>query len=176
MVTRRVVTGIDGEGKSYAVHDGPTTGTMDLGMLVLDDVWVDDPSSPDPNADRDPVVGLNPLVPPPGGSTVRVLTLMPASRSDMPDGDSLAAAASRFDPGDAMEGGPAGEEGWHTTATIDYGIVLSGQVELGLDSGWVTLGAGDVVVQRATRHAWRLVGEEPAQIAFVLIASPNYGS
>jgi hypothetical protein len=174
MTARRVVTGIDANGKSFAVHDGPTTGHMDLGMLVLDDVWVDDPANPDPNAQGDPVEGANALVPPEGGSSVRILTLMPASRSDMPDSDALVAAAARFDFGGVIEEGAAGEEGWHTTATIDYGIVLSGHVELGLDSGWVEMGPGDVVVQRATRHAWRLVGAEPARVAFVLIASPNY--
>ena len=174
MVTRRVVTGIDSNGKSYAVHNAETTGHMDLGALILDDVWVDDPANNDPAANTDPVAGLNRLEPPAGGSCVRILTLMPGSRTDMPDGESLAAAAARFDMGDAMEPGPAGEEGWHTTATIDYGIVLSGRVELGLDSGWIEMGPGDVDVQRAPRHAWRLVGDEPARMAFVLITSPNY--
>lgn len=113
-------------------------------------------------------------MPPVGGSSVRVLTLHPPTRPDMPDGDALAAGASRFDPGDLFARDPEGEQGWHTTATIDYAIVLSGRVELGLDSGWLELGPGDVVVQRANRHAWRLVGDEPAQLAAVMIASPNY--
>lgn len=175
MTTRRVVTGIDDDGKSYVVHDGPTPGSVDLGAIVLDDIWVDDPADPDPGARRDPVAGDSlTLVGPPGGSVVRVGTFMPPTRSDMPSEEAIAAAADRWDAGGAMEEGDAGEEGWHTTATIDYGIVISGQVELGLDDGWVTLGPGDVVVQRATRHAWRLVGDEPCKIAWVLISSPNY--
>ena len=62
----------------------------------------------------------------------------------------------------------------HTTRTIDYGIVLSGEIDLELDEGEVHLKAGDVVVQRGTRHAWRNRSSEPCRIAFVLIDSPNY--
>lgn len=175
MATRRVVTGIDADGRSYVVHDGPTTGSVDLGRIAVDDVWVDDPGDPDPAASRDPVSGPLALVAPPGGSVVRVGTLYPPTRTDGPSEEEIAADLERWDLGDAMEEGASGDEGWHTTETIDYGIVLSGAVELGLDSGWVELGPGDVVVQRATRHAWRLVGDEPCRIAWVLISSPNYG-
>ena len=66
------------------------------------------------------------------------------------------------------------DPGMHTTPTIDYGIVLSGEIDLELDEGEVHLQAGDVVVQRGTRHAWRNRGTEPCRIAFVLISSPNY--
>ncbi|MCP3987868.1 MAG: cupin domain-containing protein [Actinomycetia bacterium] len=174
MATRRVVTGIAADGTSYVVHDGPTTGSVDLGVIRLDDVWVDDPDNPDPDASRDPVAGDLALVPPRGGSVVRVGTLYPPSRADTPGEDAITRDLVRWSRGDAMESGPSGDEGWHTTATIDYGIVLSGRVELGLDDGWVELGPGDVVVQRATRHAWRLLGNEPCRIAWILIASPNY--
>lgn len=172
MTTRRVVTGIDGDGKSYFVHDGPTPASVDIGAISIDDVWVDDPGRPDPDAADDPVAGDRlSLVGPPGGSVVRVGTFWPPTRTDGPSEDDIASDLARWDAGDAMEDG---EDGWHTTATIDYGIVISGQVELGLDRGWVRLGPGDVVVQRATRHAWRHVGDEPCQIAWVLISSPNY--
>lgn len=174
MTTRRVVTGIDADGKSYVVHDGPSTGSVDLGAIALDDVWVDDPATPDPNASRDPVAGGLALVPPSGGSVIRVGTLHPANRSDAPNAEAIAADLERWEIADAMEEGESGDEGWHTTKTIDYGIVLSGRVELGLDDGWVGLGPGDVVVQRATRHAWKLVGDEPCRIAWILISSPNY--
>lgn len=174
MATRRVVTGIDAEGKSFALHDGPTPGSVDLGRVMLDDVWVDDPAVADPAASVDPVAGDLSLTAPPGGSVVRIGTLMPANRSDEPSDEAIAADTARWDAGSAMEEGASGEEGWHTTATIDYGIVISGQVELGLDDGWRTLGPGDVVVQRATRHAWRLPRHEPCKIAWVLISSPNY--
>ena len=66
------------------------------------------------------------------------------------------------------------DPGMHTTRTIDYGIVLSGEIYLELDEGEVHLTPGDVVVQRGTRHAWRNRSAEPCKIAFVLISSSNY--
>ena len=66
--------------------------------------------------------------------------------------------------------------GMHTTDTIDYGIVLRGEVSLELDGGRVEhLRAGDVVVQNGTRHAWRNSGSESALIAFVLIGASRAG-
>lgn len=171
MAARRVVTGTDPDNKSSVVHDGPTTGSLDLGRIILDDIWIDDPNEPDPEARRDPVEGPLSLEGPPGGSVVRLVTFRPATASDRPSDEAIAAAAQRWNTGKTMEDG---NEGWHTTATIDYGIVLSGQIELRLDSGNVRLAPGDVVVQRRTRHAWRVIGDEPCQMAFVLISSPNY--
>ncbi len=57
---------------------------------------------------------------------------------------------------------------------ISYGIVLSGEIDLELDSGEVHLTPGDIAVQRGTRHAWRNRSQSPCSIAFVLISSPNY--
>jgi mannose-6-phosphate isomerase-like protein (cupin superfamily) len=93
-----------------------------------------------------------------------VFTFLPASSRSERD-------LSRFDTGDAME-----EENpdMHTTRTIDYGIVLSGELDLELDEGEVHLTAGDVIVQRGTRHAWHNRGTVPCKVAFVLISSPNY--
>ena len=64
--------------------------------------------------------------------------------------------------------------GMHTTQTIDYAIVLSGETDLRLDEGEVHLRAGDIVVQRATRHGWYNRSDEPCPVAFVLISSSNY--
>jgi hypothetical protein len=62
--------------------------------------------------------------------------------------------------------------GMHTTDTIDYGIVLKGEVWLELDDGKVEhLKEGDVVIQNGTRHAWRNRGTTVAVVAFVLIGA-----
>ena len=172
MPTRRVVTGINQSGKSYFVHDGPTPGHLDLGVAVNDEIWVDDPAKPDPTAKVDPVdVQTFQLVPPPGGSVVRIFTFMPASVHPEKLAEALAKGAARFDTGGAME---KDDPAMHATRTIDYGVVLSGEIDLELDEGEVHLRPGDVVVQRGTRHAWRNRGARPCTMAFVLIASPNY--
>jgi len=70
---------------------------------------------------------------------------------------------------------PGGISPMHRTNSIDYGIVLSGQVELELDDGAKTvLGPGDICIQRGTMHLWRTVGDEPCRIVFVLIEAAPY--
>ena len=59
--------------------------------------------------------------------------------------------------------------GMHRTRTIDYAIVLSGEIYAVLDEGEVLLKAGDVLIQRATNHAWSNRGDRPCRIAFVLV-------
>ena len=101
---------------------------------------------------------------------MRVFTFIPDALQKK-DPAILSTASNRFNTGDSMD--PT-NPGMHTTATIDYGIVLSGQVTLELDEGSVDLNVGDIVVQRATPHAWRNVSSEPCTMLFVLISSPNY--
>jgi len=57
----------------------------------------------------------------------------------------------------------------HRTATIDYAVVISGEIDMQLDDGVVHLRAGDVLVQQATLHDWINRGTEPCRIAFVLV-------
>lgn len=171
-MTRRIVTGNNSDGKSYFVHDGPTPGELDLGILVIEEVWVDDLVSPDPAASFDPAsVETIHLHPPVNGSLVRIVTIPPMSHSPALSPEALAENFNRFDTGGVME---EDNPGMHTTKTIDYQIILSGEVDLELDEGEVHLKAGDIVVQRATRHAWRNRGTEPCICATVMISSPNY--
>ena len=57
----------------------------------------------------------------------------------------------------------------HRTETIDYAVVISGEIDMVLDKGTVRLRAGDVLVQQATLHDWVNRGTEPCRIAFVLV-------
>ena len=63
----------------------------------------------------------------------------------------------------------------HRTETIDYVIVLSGEIEMQMDDSTVKLEAGDVLVQRGTNHAWINRGPKPARVAFVLIDAKPLG-
>ena len=172
MTTRRVVTGNNPSGQSYFVHDGPTPGRLEAGFFTMDEIWVDDPAKPDRAASMDPVdTEILHLEPPAGGSTVRIFTFPPQAQRPQTVGPDQQKALSRFDTGHSREDD---NPGMHTTVTIDYGIVLSGEIDLELDCGEVHLKAGDVVVQRGTRHAWRNRGTEPCRMAFILISSPNY--
>ena len=71
---------------------------------------------------------------------------------------------------------PPGRPGlMHRTETLDYAIVLAGEVDMVLDKSTVTLRTGDVVIQRGTNHAWVNRGKDPARIAFVLIDAKPLG-
>jgi uncharacterized cupin superfamily protein len=61
----------------------------------------------------------------------------------------------------------------HRTATIDYAIILSGQIDMLLDDTEVHLQAGDTVVQRGTNHAWVNRGDQPCRIAFILVSAQD---
>ena len=68
---------------------------------------------------------------------------------------------------------PGVTERWHGTDTIDYAIVLAGELWMQLDEGEVHLKTGDVVIQRGTSHNWKNRGTEPCIMAFVLIATED---
>jgi mannose-6-phosphate isomerase-like protein (cupin superfamily) len=171
-MVRRVVTGNDDGGRSFFVSDGETPHRWDLGRIEADDVWVDDAQRRASDNEFDPVAdGYFSLVGPEGGSVVRVVTFFPPDRADPPSEEALAEARAHWDSGAHME---SDDPAMHTTATIDYGIVLEGEIGLELDSGEVSLRAGDIVVQRATRHAWRNRSGRPVRMLFVLIGSPPY--
>jgi mannose-6-phosphate isomerase-like protein (cupin superfamily) len=67
--------------------------------------------------------------------------------------------------------------GMHATDTVDYTVVMSGEVWLELDDGQLShLRAGDTVVQTGTRHAWRNLGTEPVTLAVVQVGARRHGA
>lgn len=71
---------------------------------------------------------------------------------------------------------PPGRPGrMHRTETVDYAIVLAGEVDMEMDDSTVTLKAGDVVIQRGTNHSWVNRSDKPARIAFILVDAKPLG-
>lgn len=174
MAPRRIVTGIDSDGRSVFLHDGPSPGVVDLGLGVDTEIWTDDPQTAAGADIADPAaVARHSLEPPAGGSKFRLWTFPPSS-GEPPTAEQFAAALAAvepvFDAGDALE---LDAPGFHTTRTVDYGVVLDGEVVLLLDEGEATLRVGDVVVQRGTRHAWENRSDAPCTMAFVLVSRPG---
>jgi mannose-6-phosphate isomerase-like protein (cupin superfamily) len=150
------VTGHDADGKSVFTYAGPppqpAPGSHEL-WSTKGPVRVGDGADP---RDPEPVA----YFPGPGESAFKVFSVRPdqAEHVDVP-----AELADLFDADDPQ---------MHTTDTIDYVIVLGGQADLELDDGRKErVAAGDCVVQRGTRHAWRIVGDEPFVIAAVLLGA-----
>lgn len=112
-------------------------------------------------------------VPAPGETRLLIVTFPPASTMFGPGFDPAGADAEQreYVPG-MVETFELDDPGMHRTNSIDYDIVLDGTIWLELDDGKETLlNKGDVVVQQATRHAWRNKGDHPATMAFILIGT-----
>ena len=153
MGVRRVVTGIDDQGRSTFLSDGEAFGGDQWAEL-----WLTDPAK-GLDAVVDPHEGIGVLEPPPGGLAWRVFECPP---------DALMREAMANAAADHMEGIEA--DGFHTTQTIDFVMVLDGEVSLELDTGEVLLKTGDCVVQRSTRHAWRNRTDRPVKMMAVMVS------
>ena len=172
---RRVVTGHDASGRSIVVSDGEppfVLRTPDLNLGTTE-VWATDapPSIPVPH--DDPTAAHPHDLPSVGGSRFRIVELPPEGQLVVEGGDAAAglAAYAAHSPG-IVAGMKPDNPGMHVTDTVDYGIVISGRVALELDGGVkVDLAPGDCVVQNATMHAWRTIGDEPCVMAFVMIGA-----
>jgi quercetin dioxygenase-like cupin family protein len=74
-----------------------------------------------------------------------------------------------------MEFAPGIESEMHRTETIDYIVMLAGEIDMAMDDSTVKLRAGDIMVQRGTNHAWINRGTEPARLAIVLLDAKPLG-
>lgn len=176
MNIRRVVTGRDRDGRSVLLSDGVPPRTVVFQSIpghALSQVWTT-PASPVISAqDASPANAAAGLLPQPGGTSLLVVTFPPDSTMASPNIDPAAADAEYLAqmPDLAQKFEPECP-GMHTTDTIDYAIVLSGEVWLDLDDGQETLlRPNDIVVQQGTRHAWRNKTNAPATIAFFMIGA-----
>lgn len=174
---QRIVTGVDVDGRSTvaSAEELPVidfTHTPGFATRVV--ATMPPAITPAANARRpDPAGGG--IVPQPGGATFVVITFPPDAVMSAPDFDGAAAGQEMLQrlPGFA-ELFEADAPGMHTTPTIDYGIVTSGELWLELGDGSLThLRAGDVIVQNSTRHAWRNMSDHPATLAVVLVGAPT---
>ena len=139
---RRIVTGHDAAGKAIVIDDGTLDARSNpAGTSRLTLVWT---SLGNPVDNDDATDGRSRAVDLvlPGGSVIRTVDMLPGTSAPM-----------------------------HRTSSLDYGIVISGSIELLLDDGATTLcKLGDIVIQRGTIHAWRNPSADTtARVAFVLL-------
>ena len=170
--TRRVVTGHDKEGRSCFILDAhaPNVFQRHVGSTTVTEMWKTTSTPADNSSSDDPTAPPYRLIPPEGGSVFRIISYPPDSirlgslneeRAGSADADSgRAAALDRNNPR---------HPGFHRTNSVDYAIVLSGEIFALMDEGETLLRQGDVLIQRGTNHAWSNRTVEPAVLAFVLI-------
>ena len=174
---RRIVTGHDSAGRAIIQEDAPPPRVARIGGEygpMFYEVWNTraTPAPIDRTGSEPAETGIV-LAPPKNGTRIRVLDIPP-------EGDNFAAVSpeearahfAEIGAGSASSFGAgvsARHAMMHRTETIDYGIVLDGEIVLIMDEGETVVRAGDIVVQRGTNHGWANRSERVCRIAFVLI-------
>ena len=169
---RRIITGHNAEGKSVVMHEGPPARSIGEDVGGLYEIWntesvpfttkgfedkaeIDIELEPSKGGTKFRYFQINPT---PEGIPIKILNEMAADAFDKINASHCRVDVSRH---------PA----MHKTDSIDYIILLKGDVTLILDEDEIDLKPFDTVVQRGTNHAWRNNGNEPALFIAVLIDS-----
>jgi len=166
---RRVVTRIDDSGKAVVMFDAVVPLASLRSPNPAGEMWVTDTSLPDFSWSADRAKTKVGLVPPKSGTIFRIVEFVPETPAirNM-DINTMMKVVGDHAP---AKGLPPRHPMMHRTRSLDYAIIMSGEIDMLLDEGEVHLKAGDVVVQQATNHAWVNRGKEPCRIAFILMDS-----
>ncbi len=155
-LVRRVVTGFDAQGRSTIVADAPSPHVRSSPHrpgVIYHNLWTT-PGAPAPiDGPLDPVTDAMALPPPASGSNLRVVEFGP-ERDYPPDASAVLAGFAELGSASDAVVARARHPAMHCTASVDYGIVLEGEIWLLLDEGETLLRQGDVCIQRGTNHAW----------------------
>jgi len=176
MQVRTIVTGHSADGKSVFVSDSAaerSTAFQSVPGFETTMVWETTPGAAVPAGNQNPAPQAKSWVPLPGGTNLMFITFPPDSVMGSPSFDPAAAGAEyvKVLPGLA-EKFEMEHPGMHTTDTVDYGVLIDGELHLELDDGATKkLAPRDVVVQNGTRHAWRNKSDKPATMLFVLVGA-----
>lgn len=174
-IFRRVVTGHDAAGTATIESDGPATQWLERPNrpgVRLTNFWISDGTPAEYDGPTETCEGDFVLKPRPHGSTFRVVEFMPEDPEVMARLSSADGAAAFAEMGAGANVVQGARHPWmHRTDSVDYAVVLSGEIWMLLDDPEddVLLKPGDVVVQRGTNHAWANRGAEPCQMIFVLV-------
>ncbi len=173
-IIQRIVTGHDEDGKSVVITNGPLPVVKELEAIpgtVFHEVWNTEGPNPTIDNGKDPAAGSIVLPPPANGTRIRFVDIPPDTDDFLKHGaakmhgafneigDSKASTVSDDSPHPLM----------HRTESIDYGIVIEGELTLILEKDEVELKPGSVVIQRGTNHAWANRSGRPCRMLFILV-------
>ncbi|MBT3766893.1 MAG: cupin domain-containing protein [Rhodospirillaceae bacterium] len=167
---RRVVTGHDENGTAIVIEDSAATNILERPErpgVALTNLWRTQRTPAPWDEDGDPVAGKVVLSPPENGSVLRILEFWPEDREALAKLDTKAAFGAMGAADNLVE--DTRHPFMHKTDTVDYAIVIEGEIDMLMDESSVHLKAGDVLIQRGTNHAWSNRGTDVCRIAFVLI-------
>lgn len=171
----RIVTGHGDDGRSILSEVGPLPTVVEISAIpgtFFHEVWSTTASPAPVGNGVDPTLGALVLPPPPGGTRIRFVDIPPDTKEFLQTGakrmgeafeqigDKAASTVKENSPHPLM----------HRTESIDYGVVIEGEMTLVLDDGEVLLKPGSVVIQRGTNHAWANRSGRMCRMLFVLVA------
>lgn len=168
---RRIVTGDDAHGRSRIVEDAPARAIRTVearpGYRAVN-VWRT-AESPAKIGAADSTSQHQGILPPRGGSILRIIDFPPEPADKEALKKMLDATFGGIFRDAKHDRSPGVHPGMHRTETVDYAIVLEGEIYAVMDDGEALMRAGDVLIQRGTNHAWANRSTRTARIAFVLI-------
>lgn len=173
-LVRRIVTGHDEAGNAIILSDGAPARVVQIGGPggpTFTEVWSTGAApAPIDRQKLEPAESGLVLAPPTDGTRIRIIDFPP-------EGDAIrqlseAGAQEKFaamGDGGASRFKAGAHPLMHRTETVDYGIVVEGEITLVLDKGQTLLRTGDIVIQQGTNHAWSNRSDRNCRMAFVLI-------
>lgn len=168
---RRIVTGIDASGRSRIVEDAPASSIRTVaerpGYRAVN-VWRTE-ETPVRIGAPDTTANHKGILPPKKGTILRIIDFPPEPRNEGELRRQLDSTFGGIYKDAAHDRRPGKHPGMHRTETVDYAIVLEGEIWAVMDEGETLMRAGDVLIQRGTNHAWANRSARTARIAFVLI-------
>jgi mannose-6-phosphate isomerase-like protein (cupin superfamily) len=168
---RRVVTGHDDTGKSIFISDDDCPHVLEMASmpgLALTDLWKT-AGAPADNSGNEDAVGPKIVLEPEANGTIFRIVEFPPDTAWRGSADGREAFES-IGAGHAQDEASA-DPMMHKTSTIDYLIVLKGEIWAILDDSETCLKPGDVMVQRGTRHSWSVRTDEPCLLAAILVSA-----
>jgi mannose-6-phosphate isomerase-like protein (cupin superfamily) len=170
----RVVTGHDAHGQAIISSNGPLPMVMEIAAIpgtIFHEVWATCSSPAPVDNGADPSLGALMLPPPKCGTRFRFVDIPPDTEEFLAQGaNSMKQAFTQI--GDAKASTVKEDSPhplMHRTESVDYGVVIEGEMTLVLDRESVLLKPGSVVVQRGTNHAWANRSGKPCRMLFVLV-------
>ncbi|NJR78351.1 cupin domain-containing protein [Sphingomonas corticis] len=167
---RRVVTAIDADGRSFIAEAGPSPAGFALpgSPFRSDNIWRTH-AAPAPVDAPDDIAAHRGVLPPAGGTVLRVIDFPPMEGTREEQAALAAKVFALLYPDADHQVGSDRSAGMHTTDTVDYAIVLAGEIYAVMDQDEALLTAGDVLIQRGTAHSWENRSRRMARVAFVLV-------
>jgi mannose-6-phosphate isomerase-like protein (cupin superfamily) len=172
---RRVLTGHDSDGKSIIMTDGVAPNVLEMASmpgLALTDLWETKGSPASNEGSADAANRQVRLEPPQSGTILRIVEFPPDTQ--WRQSANARAAFDSIGAGHASDKHSA-DPMMHKTSTVDYIIILKGEIWAIMEKGEVLLKPGDILVQRGTNHSWSVRANEPCVLAAVLVSAKPVG-